>query len=101
MSHNLVSDSSSSIVLDILYKLLRETYKEMSRWDVYKAEVESGHLEWGLVHSEKFFKEHAKRLEGKNGDFAVLRVSDSERLRSCASEDGALTLHSCVCFRCW
>jgi len=46
----------------------------MSRWDVYKAEVESGHLEWGIIHSEKFFKEHAKRLEGKNADFELLRV---------------------------
>lgn len=75
MSHNLLLDSLSSIDLDILYKLLRETYREMSRWDVYQAEVESGHLEWGVVHSEKFFKEHARRLEGKNGDFTVLRVS--------------------------
>jgi V-type H+-transporting ATPase subunit H len=95
----LVSDSSSSIDQDILYKLLHYNYREMSRWDVYQAEVESGHLEWGVVHSEKFFKEHAKRLEGKNGDFAVLRVSDSVRLQSCSSQDGALlTLHSCVCF---
>ena len=60
--------------LSLLYKLLHENYNEMSRWDVYKAEVESGHLEWGIIHSEKFFKEHAKRLEGKNGDFALLRV---------------------------
>ena len=37
--------------LNLLYKLLHENYKEMSRWDVYKAEVESGHLEWGIIHS--------------------------------------------------
>lgn len=62
------------IDLNLLCKLLQENYKEMSRWDVYTAEVESGHLDWGIVHSEMFFKEHAKRFEGKNGDFELLRV---------------------------
>ena len=79
MSHRLVSHSWLIADLGIVYNLLHETYKDMSRWDVYQAEVESGHLEWGVVHSKKFFKEHAKRLEGKNGNFAVLRVSDSVR----------------------
>lgn len=46
----------------------------MCLWDVYKAEVESGHLEWGIIHSEKFFKDHAMRLEGKNGDFELVRM---------------------------
>jgi V-type H+-transporting ATPase subunit H len=38
------------------------------------AEVQSGHLEWGIVHSEKFFKEHARMMEGPDGDFALLRT---------------------------
>ncbi len=66
--------SSSCADLNLLYKLLQSTYNEMSRFDVYSAEIESGHLEWGIVHSEKFFREHAKRLEGKDGDFELLRV---------------------------
>lgn len=65
---------------------------------MYTSEVASGHLEWGIVHTEKFFKEHAKRLEGKNGDFELLRV------RSYAdgvSLDGACRsrLNDCL-FRC-
>jgi hypothetical protein len=51
MSHRLVSHSWLIADLGIVYNLLHETYKDMSRWDVYQAEVESGHLEWGDVHS--------------------------------------------------
>lgn len=58
----------------VLDKILHQNYKEMSRWDVYKAEVESGHLEWGILHTEKFFKENAKKLEGPDGDFALLKI---------------------------
>lgn len=60
--------------LDILHKLLHENYKEMSRWDVYFAEVESGHLEWGILHTEKFFKLNARKLEGPDGDFSTLKM---------------------------
>jgi V-type H+-transporting ATPase subunit H len=60
--------------LTVLHKLLHENYKEMSRWDVYLAEVQSGNLEWGILHTEKFFRENAKRFEGPNGDFSVVKV---------------------------
>lgn len=61
--------------LDVLYKLLHVNFKEMSTWDVYLAEVHSGSLEWGFLHTEKFFKENAKMFEGPNGDFFVVKVS--------------------------
>lgn len=57
-----------------LHKLLVENYKEMSRWEVYKNEVESGHLRWGTVHTEAFFKENARNVEGTDGDFKLLKV---------------------------
>lgn len=64
------------IVADIkvLHKLLAENYKEMSRWEVYKNEVESGHLQWGSTHTEAFFKENARMMEGKDSDFKLLKV---------------------------
>lgn len=64
------------IVEDVnsLHKLLTENYKEMSRWEVYKNEVESGHLKWGSVHTEAFFKENARMIEGQDGDFHLLKV---------------------------
>mmetsp|Transcript_53986 Transcript_53986/g.80176 ORF Transcript_53986/g.80176 Transcript_53986/m.80176 type:complete len:421 (+) Transcript_53986:171-1433(+) len=60
--------------IDALYKLLVQNYKEMTRWEVYKTEVESGHLMWGTVHTEAFFKENANMLEGSDGDFKLLKV---------------------------
>jgi len=60
--------------VDILHKLLVENYKEMSRWEVYKNEVESGHLQWGSTHTEAFFKENARMMEGSDGDFHLLKV---------------------------
>ena len=57
--------------LDFLCKKLKEQYKEMTNWDVYKAEIESGHLQWGMVHSEAFFRQHAKLMEA--GDFELLK----------------------------
>jgi len=60
--------------VDTLHKLLVENYKEMSRWEVYKTEVESGHLQWGSTHTEAFFKENARMMEGPDGDFKLLKV---------------------------
>jgi len=64
------------IVSDIrtLHKLLADNYKEMSRWEVYKNEVESGHLQWGSTHTEAFFKENARMMEGLDGDFKLVKV---------------------------
>jgi len=60
--------------LDVLYKLLHENYKEMSTWDLYKAEVESGTLSWGILHTEKFFRENARLMEGPDGNFSLLKL---------------------------
>jgi len=60
--------------IDALHKKLVENYKDMSRWEVYKNEVENGHLQWGSTHTEAFFKENARMLEGPDGDFHLLKV---------------------------
>lgn len=60
--------------VEVLHKLLHDNYKEMSRWEVYKNEVESGHLQWGSCHTEAFFKENARMMEGSDGDFHILKV---------------------------
>lgn len=60
--------------IDTLYKMLTENYKEMSRWEVYKNEVENGHLQWGSTHTEAFMKENARMFEGPDGDFHILKV---------------------------
>lgn len=60
--------------IDRLHKLLVANYKEMTRWEVYKNEVESGHLQWGSVHTEAFFKENARMMEGSDGDFKLVKI---------------------------
>jgi len=79
--------------LDVLHKLLHDNFKEMSRWDVYLAEVQSGSLEWGFLHTEKFFKENAKNFEGPDGDFFVVKLlvalttSNDEEVQAIACYD--------------
>ena len=60
--------------LNALHKRLHENFREMTRWEVYKSEVESGRLTWSMVHTEKFFKENAKLMEGSDGDFFLVKV---------------------------
>ena len=79
--------------VEVLNKLLHANYKEMSRWEVYKNEVESGHLQWGTCHTEAFFKENARMMEGADGDFRLLKVliallsSKDEEVASIACHD--------------
>ena len=77
--------------IDFLYKLLHDNFKEMSRWDLYKVEVEGGVLQWGILHTEKFFKENARNLEGPNGNFDVLKAL----IKLTGSDDGDIIAIAC------
>lgn len=79
--------------LDVLHKLLHDNFREMSTWDVYLAEVQSGSLEWGFLHTEKFFKENSKKFEGPDGDFFIVKMlvalttSNDEEVQAIACYD--------------
>jgi len=62
------------IVADVtlLNKVLVENYKDFSTWDKYQAEVKSGRMEWGVTHTEKFWRENARNMEGD--DFQTLKL---------------------------
>lgn len=60
--------------VDKLHKLLADNFKEMTRWEVYQNEVETGQLSWGSTHTDAFFKENAKMMEGKDGDFKLVKI---------------------------
>jgi len=79
--------------LKFLHKLLHENYKERSRWDVYKTEIESRHLQWGIVHTEKFFRENARMMEGKDGNFGIVKLLIS--LAASASENEEVAAIAC------
>eukprot|EP00586_Coscinodiscus_wailesii_P012502 CAMPEP_0172512202 /NCGR_PEP_ID=MMETSP1066-20121228/242419_1 /TAXON_ID=671091 /ORGANISM="Coscinodiscus wailesii, Strain CCMP2513" /LENGTH=505 /DNA_ID=CAMNT_0013291899 /DNA_START=158 /DNA_END=1672 /DNA_ORIENTATION=+ len=76
-----------------LHGLLHENYKDLSRWDVYQSEVESGQLSWGVLHTEKFFQENAMKLEGPDADFRIVKIlialvsSEDEEIASIACFD--------------
>jgi len=74
LTHTHLSAVVCCLDVAVIHKLLVDNYKDMSRWEVYKNEVESGRLQWGSTHTEAFFKENAKMLEGSDGDFHVLKV---------------------------
>lgn len=66
---------TSETDLDTLHDLLHEACRDMTRWDVYVAEVDSGYLQWGMLHTEKFFRENAMHMEGEDGNFGIVKVS--------------------------
>ena len=74
MIYDWFSQDYAATDVNLLHKLLLINYKEMSRWEVYKNEVESGHLQWGSTHTEAFFKENARMMEGSSGDFRLVKV---------------------------
>jgi V-type H+-transporting ATPase subunit H len=59
--------------LEILHQILTESYKELTKWEVYQAELDSGQLKWGILHSEQFFKANARKMEGTKGDFCHVK----------------------------
>merc|ERR1719161_2813805 len=59
----------------------------MTRWEVYENEVKTGQLQWGSTHTDAFFKENAKMMEGKDGDFGLIKILIS--LLSSKEEDVA------------
>ena len=61
------------IVEDVAFlsKVLLDNYKDISTWDKYEAEVNSGSLEWGVTHTEQFWRENCKLME--TNDFKTLK----------------------------
>jgi V-type H+-transporting ATPase subunit H len=55
-----------------LQNVLAKNYRDLSSFDRWASEVTSKNLRWGVVHSEKFWRENARFAEAK--DFAVLKA---------------------------
>lgn len=45
--------------------------KILTSFEKYEKEIDSDNLEWGPIHSEKFWKENVKRFEDK--DFLIIK----------------------------
>jgi V-type H+-transporting ATPase subunit H len=59
--------------IDELRKILSANYHELTKWEVYLAELDSGMLKEGIVHTEQFFKSNARKMEGMDGDFCHVK----------------------------
>merc|ERR1719460_2890940 len=68
-----------------LVQLINSEVKELSNFDRYMKELESGSLTWGFIHSSKFFGENVMKFE--NGEFKALKL-----LANLLSSDNATTL---------
>ena len=58
--------------VDALHKKLLANYRELTTLERYAAEVRSGDLAWGLVHTDKFWRENARAAEAD--DFALIKL---------------------------
>ena len=66
--------SDPDIVADVqfLNRILKDNYKDFSTWDKYQAEVRGGRMEWGVTHTEKFWRENHRNME--EGDYQVRAI---------------------------
>jgi len=74
-----------------LFEILMKNYRDFSTYDRWVSEVKTGNLRWGIVHTEKFWRENAKLVE--HNDFELLKElirllsSDSPTIVSVALYD--------------
>ena len=74
--------------VDALHKKLLANYRELTTLERYAAEVRSGDLAWGLVHTDKFWRENARAAE------ADTREAREPKQRSRPSDSMYSTCHS-------
>mmetsp|Transcript_32452 Transcript_32452/g.114213 ORF Transcript_32452/g.114213 Transcript_32452/m.114213 type:complete len:159 (-) Transcript_32452:228-704(-) len=72
-----------------LAKVLAVNYRELSTFERYADEVESKDLQWGLVHSEKFWRENARAAD--RDDFKLVK----KLVQLLASEDSRVVAIAC------
>jgi V-type H+-transporting ATPase subunit H len=72
--------------LQVIKDSLDKALEDLSSFELYKAEVASGHLEWTPVHTERFWREHNRKFEDNN--FLLIK----ELIKLLATSDDELTL---------
>jgi len=58
-------------ILAVRDSLLRD-FRELSSLERYEKEITSGKLDWGFLHTEKFWKEHVMEFERE--DFKLIKL---------------------------
>jgi len=70
-SYKLANDPEFEADVKSLHDVLVKNYRELSTYERWESEVTSGYLRWGIVHTEKFWRENYKHVE--NGEFKILK----------------------------
>jgi V-type H+-transporting ATPase subunit H len=84
------TDSEFDADVKALSDVLLRNYRDLSTFDRWMSEVQSGGLRWGVVHTEKFWRENAHHVE--THDFKYLKLLIA--LLSSADTVSSLTLVS-------
>lgn len=92
-------DADTPDQIQFVHACLQQTVKTLSSFEVYKTEVESGHLSWSPVHEEQFFRENCEMFSERSfelvGKLVGLLRSDDPVTIAVACFD----LGTCVCVR--
>lgn len=79
-SYKLANDPEFETDVKSLHEVLMKNYRELSTFERWSSEVSSGNLRWGIVHTEKFWRENFKFVE--KDEFAILKKLIENCLRS-------------------
>mmetsp|Transcript_12013 Transcript_12013/g.28730 ORF Transcript_12013/g.28730 Transcript_12013/m.28730 type:complete len:531 (+) Transcript_12013:31-1623(+) len=84
---NWSDDSECLEDLLALQKALNRHTLTLTQWKVYQAELESGQLSWGILHTEDFFRQHIRQMEGPKGDFEPVKKLLSLLMQNMHTDD--------------
>jgi len=70
-SYKLANDPEFETDVKSLHDVLVKNYRELSTFERWSSEVTSGNLRWGIVHTEKFWRESFKFVEAN--EFGILK----------------------------
>jgi len=71
-AHKQAADADFEADVIALEEILLRNYRELSTYDRWVSEVSSGALRWGIVHTEKFWRENNRFIEAN--DFSNLKL---------------------------
>jgi len=66
LSKSIIKDEEIKKDIEVLGQTLERNLKILTSFEKYKKEVQNGVLEWGPIHSERFWRENYKKMEDDN-----------------------------------
>jgi V-type H+-transporting ATPase subunit H len=70
-AHKQANDPEFEVDVKFLHDVLARNYRDLSTFDRWASEVQTGALRWGIVHTDKFWRENAKMVEAD--EFKLLK----------------------------